>query len=596
MIAQLQVKKSDFEERSRRYEILWNDTKAERSRQLPKLRLLTDFILPERGRFVSTDHNKPKDTSKILNNTPTRMAHALAAGLMSGVTSPARPWFNLTLPDPDIIEYDPVKRWLWAYNLRMRQVIDLSGFYRTCAMGIYPDLVTYGTAACLQEEDPRRIMRFSSLAMGSYCIAQDEKGDVDTLLYEEPWTAGELVKEFGWENVSDSVRTAWNANYYGQYFSILRVIEPNEEFLPGSFGRRGMKFGSVWLERGGMDSATGNLSAASVGAADKFLRESGYEEFPGMVPRWMTTARDVWGTGPGHDALPDARQLMKLESRSLLAVDKGVNPSMLIPASMRLTRLSMLPGDPVYVPDGITQEIKPAQVIDPRMLERIEGKIYQAQERIGQAFFAPLMMLFIQGDMSEGKGKQPITAAEVAAKRQEQMLQLGPVLENLNDFLSKFIDRTAAIMERRGLVPKPPREIMGMPMRVEFISILFQAQKMIGYQAKQQLLQYVGQVAQLAGEDATDAIDPDISINRTAEDLGTPPDMLRPMPERMQRRQARAQQAQAQAKGQAMLAAAQGAKDLSKAQVGGDPSDNMLSRMVGPIGQAQLEGGPNAAA
>jgi hypothetical protein len=594
VIEQIQVKKGDYLERVRRYDILYADVKAERSRQLPKLRLLTDFILPERGRFVTTDHNKPKDTSKILNNTPTRMAHALAAGLMSGVTSPARPWFNLTLPDPDIIEYDPVKRWLWTYNLRMRQVIDLSGFYRACAMGIYPDLVTYGTAACLQEEDPKRIMRFSPLAMGSYCLGQDGDGEVDTLIYEEPWTAGELVKEFGWEAVSDTVRSAWNANHYGQFFSVLRVIQPNEEFIPGSFGRRGMKWGSVWMERGGIDSASGNLSAPTPGGPERFLREGGYEEFPVMAPRWMTTARDVWGTGPGHDALPDARQLMKLESRALLGVDKGVNPAMLIPSSMRLTRLSMLPGDPVYVPDGTTQEIKPAQVVDARMLERIELKIQQAEQRIGEAFFAPLMMLFIQGDLNEGK--QPITAAEVAAKRQEQMLQLGPVLENLNDFLSKFIDRTAAIMVRRGLVPTPPREIQGMPMKVEFISILFQAQKMIGYQAKQQLLQYVGQMAQLAGPDAVDAIDVDVSINRTAEDLGTPPDMLKPVPLRVQARRARAQQAQAQAQGAAMLAATEGAKNLSKAQVGADPSDNMLARMAGPIGAAQVPGGADAAA
>ena len=94
------VVSTDIVERRRRYLIRWTSLKGERSRQWSKWIDLADYILPERGRFLTDDHNKPKVTSKILNNTPTRAARALSAALMSGVTSPARPWFKLTLPNP----------------------------------------------------------------------------------------------------------------------------------------------------------------------------------------------------------------------------------------------------------------------------------------------------------------------------------------------------------------------------------------------------------------------------------------------------------------------------------------------------------------
>ena len=73
-------------------------------------------------------------------------------------------------------------------------------------------------------------------------------------------------------------------------------------------------------------------------------------------------------------------------------------------------------------------------------------------QRVGQSFFSELMLMFI--DERPGEGKQPRTAQEIAAKQQEKMLQLGPVLENINEFLTRMVERVVSIMARRRLLPR----------------------------------------------------------------------------------------------------------------------------------------------
>lgn len=587
------VNSRDLPERRRRLLVRWESLQSERSKQLGRWRELTDYIMPERGRFVGSDINKPTNTDKIMNSTPTRMARALSAGLMSGISSPARPWVNVTVPYKEAAKKQHARVFLWALNDLLRQVFELSGLYKALAMGIYPDLAVYGLGAMLMEEDVQKVIRFIPLALGTYAIAQDAHGSIDTIMYEEPWTVGELVKEFGWKKVSPAVRSSWNGNYLDAHVSVLRIICPNEEFCPGMIGKKGMKFSSAWMEIGGMPSGAGAINASSREGQIGFLREEGYREFPAMVARWATTSRDVYPTGPGHEALPDARQIMQLEKRSLLAVSKGVNPATMFPASMRGNKLSVLPGDPVYVDPGQEDMIKPVFVPDIRWGDFAEKKISQAEDRVGQAFFAPLLAAFTQKNSDDGV--QPKTAAEIAAIHGEIMLQLGPVLENTNDFFSKLVDRALAIMGRRGLIPPAPPELRGMGFKAEFISVLAQAQKLVGTTAKERFLQFAGQLTQLksiegpsAGAEISDKIDYDKMIDGYADDVGLPPNVLLDDGVVTQKRAARAQQAQAAQQGQAMLAASEGAKNLGDANAGGD---SLLGKMLGPVAGAEAGGG-----
>lgn len=135
---------------------------------------------------------------------------------------------------------------------------------------------------------------------------------------------------------------------------------------------------------------------------------------------------------------------------------------------------------------------------------------------------------------------QRATATEIAQKHEEKLLQLGPVLENLNnELLDPLIHRTFQMMVRASepgwngltdfmVIPPPPKELMGedgkvSDLKVEYVSILAQAQKMVSTGAVERWVGFVGQMAAIPGlEHVIDKVNADEIADSMAEDLGVP--------------------------------------------------------------------------
>ena len=76
---------------------------------------LADFVQPRRIRFFASDRNRGDKRNQNIIDSTARFAHrTLQSGLHAGLTSPARPWFKLTTPDPDLADFEPVKEWVRA--------------------------------------------------------------------------------------------------------------------------------------------------------------------------------------------------------------------------------------------------------------------------------------------------------------------------------------------------------------------------------------------------------------------------------------------------------------------------------------------------
>jgi hypothetical protein len=204
--------------------------------------------------------------------------------------------------------------------------------------------------------------------------------------------------------------------------------------------------------------------------------------------------------------------------------------------------------------------------------------------RIDRAFFADLFLMLSYMDKARN-GTQPVTAAEIYERHEEKLLALGPVLEQLNqDFLDPVIDRTFNIMARRGLLPPPPPNIQGMDLKVEYISMMHQAQKSSELGGLRSLVEFTLPIAAV-DPSAMDNLDLDNILNNFADSAGVPPNSMVPKDTVAEIRTARARQAQREKDAAVAEQEAAAAKTLSETDTS-EPSalkDLMATSEAGSI-------------
>lgn len=518
----------------------------------PHWRELSDFINPRGSRFLVTDVNRDdRRNTKIVDPTATLAARTLSSGMMSGITSPARPWFKLATPDPDMMDYGPVKLWLEVVQRRMNEVFNKSNIYQSLPL-LYASLGNYSTGAMAVLEDDSDVIRTMMFPIGSYYMANSARGSVDTCFRKFSMTVRQLVMEFGLNNVSDSVRGMWDSGNYESWIEVIHAVYPNIDRDTAKLNSKNKPVKSVYYEVGG-DS-------------DKLLRESGFDEFPIMAPRWEVNGEDVYGSScPGMIALGQVKALQLEQKRKSQLIDKATNPPMVGPSSLRNQRVSLLPGDITYIDQVTGQDgFKPAYLVNPNTADLL-ADIQDTRQIINSAYFVDLFMML----QNINTRSMPVEA--VIEMKEEKLLMLGPVLERLNDeCLNPLIDRTFSIMARKNLLPPPPDVLQGMPLRIEYISVMAQAQKSIGLSSLSSTFGFIRQLAQ-AKQEALDKLNVDQAIDAFAEMSGVSPTVIVPQDQVEQVREQRAQQQQQQQMVAMGMAAAQGAKTLSEAKTA-DPS------------------------
>jgi hypothetical protein len=567
------------------YELLRSQLENERSSFLPHWRDLGDFILPRRPRMNLSDMNRgERRNTKIIDSSATLATRTLRSGMMSGITSPARPWFRLGTPDPALSEYGPVRGWLDIVGQRMSTAFLKSNLYNALPI-IYGDLGVFGTSALLVEEDfSGDLFRFYALPIGSYSIANDENLRVRTFIREFNMTVRQLVAKFGraedgsgeidWSKFSTQVKNAWDQRQYEMWVPVVHVITQNIDFDPNKLHSKFKRYSSCYYESG-----AANVNQISE-TPDVFLRESGYDYFPVLAPRWEVTGEDCYGTDcPGMTALGDIKQLQLGEKRAAQAIEKMVHPPMVAPTSLMARAATILPGGITYVDERDGQKgFRPAHEVNPRIAELSEWQ-QQVRERISRSFFEDLFLMLSQSDRRE------ITAREIDERHEEKLLALGPVLEQLNqDLLDPLIDIAFDIMLRQGRIPEPPEELKGMPLKVEYISIMAQAQKLVGLAGIERFAGFVNQIAQ-TDPTILDKVDQDQMVDVYGDLTSVPAGIVRSDEDVAKIRAQRAQAQQAQHAAEVANQSAQAAKHLSQTDTGGD---NALTRLLQNAQAGQL--------
>lgn len=504
----------------------WGQLKTERESWVAHWKEISDYLLPRAGRFLANDRNRGgKRHNNILDNTGTRALRVLAAGMMAGMTSPARPWFRLTTSDPELDESASVKTWLASVTRLMQMIFAKSNTYRALH-SMYEELGAFGTAGSIVLPDFAAVVHHQSLTAGEYAIATDSRGRVNTLYREFQITVAQMVREFGKDKCSGAVQSLFDRGALEQWVPVIHAIEPRADRDPSKRDSRNMAWRSAYFELGADETRT--------------LRESGFRTFRALCPRWAVAGGDIYGNSPAMEALGDVRQLQHEQLRKAQGIDYKSNPPLQLPVSAKNQEISTVPGGLSYV-DASTPAggIRTAFEVNLDLSHLLED-IVDVRERIKASFYADLFLMLANSTNPQ------MTATEVAERHEEKLLMLGPVLERMhNEILDPLIEMTFERMVEADLLPTPPQEMQGVELSVEFVSMLAQAQRAIATNSVDRFVSSLGIVAQIKPE-VLDKFDQDRWADTYSDMLGVDPELIVPGDKVALMRQQRAEQQQAQ--------------------------------------------------
>lgn len=525
-------------------------------------RELSTYIEPFRSRFCLEDTNKHRANrnSKILSAHGSRASKILAAGLMTGLTSPARPWFNLQTPDPDLMKFKPVKQWLDGVEQRIYAVFNASNYYQVLPQ-TYRDIGVFGIGPTSIVFDRDDIIRCRGYSVGEYYVATDYRGRVNVFYREYKMTVAQLVEEFGLEKVDRKVVECYDKGDYEVMFTVCHLIEPNDDKIKLGMSRGRPYRNLYWMKERSNPRED----------VDSFLEARGMYELPITAPRWDVISGDSYGIGPGFDALPDVKQLQALQRRKLDRLAKANNPPMRASNDLKNNRTSTLAGDVTYT-NGVNSTYEPLYQVDGN-IQALAYEIQEVKNAIDQFFYVDTFLMISSGD-------KRMTATEVAERQEEKLIQLGPTLTRLKDEkLDIEIKMVYNILKRKGLIPPPPQEILelGDRFEIEYISLLAQAQKAVTTTSIERAAAFASSMA-AEHPDARHRFNGDAAVQRYANDIGAPPGVIRSDEEVRKMQKAEQEAAQAQQNMEMMQQAGATAQSLASTNMTGE---NAFSALAG---------------
>lgn len=390
----------------------------------------------------------------------------LVSAHQSYITPSNARWFNLRSRNAKLRHKrgsDRTSRWFAKATEVVADELAESNFYSVIAQ-VYRDRC-FGTGCAFIGSDETHPLYFVHVPLGTFAIADDKYGIVDTLARKFKYTAHQAAQEWGAEAlpvyVTDALQDESRA--YTEQFEFIHLVRPNPKGRKAlsNLDRRLREFEAVYL-----DAREYNV-----------LAREGYFEFPYLVTRYARETTSPWGTGPGVKVLPLIRQLMKLERLSDAQSEIAAYP--------RILQLAGENGQVDVRAGGVTTvSQKAAEMGYPREWGT-QGRLHESKDRIEQkkaeirdAFHEGMLKTFANID-------HQITAREVDARESEKVLSFVPSFTQFIRDNQALMRRVICCLARRSMldIENAPRE-------------LFEVDKSGGVRVMNPNVSYLGKIAQ----------------------------------------------------------------------------------------------------
>lgn len=484
---------------------------------------IAEVIFPRRSAWNDNFGEATRTGQKIYDGTPISALNLLANGLVGYLVSPATRWFKLRPTREEFLDIPRTRMWFEDVEDIIYDEFARSNFYEEI-VEYFRDGGAFGTATMYVQEDLKRGMaNYSCRHPKEIYIAEDRFGWVDVVFRRFFPTVRQLVDEFGESALSDGLQGRAEKEPYKR-IEVIHAVYPREGRDPTKIGTKDKRFASVYMEA----------------STTHIIREKGYDRLPYVIWRWATNSDEVYGRGPGYDALVDVLRVNQLAKDMLKQSQMAVDPPLAIPEKMR--------GKVKWVPRGLNYYQTAGELpvaLNPGFQFQVGLDREQHLQQIIEKHFMTDFFLMLE------RAPDNMTATEVMERQAEKAAVLGTVIGRISsEFLDPIIDLTFDIAMRGKRLPMPPPAFVramqqdGGRIEVDYLGPLAQAQKKFHVtQGATQSINAVAPIMQMNPQVA-DLINWDQLATEIMRAYGMPQKVVRDPREVMQLRQQRAQQQQ----------------------------------------------------
>ena len=412
--------------------------------------LIRDYIRPLSQSFNSTNTPGERSRHLILDNSTESVSEILSATIYGEITNPADKWFELQSDDKRLNRDREVAGWLEDTESRLYRILDNPRTrWNANLPNWYGELVDFGTGVMAQFSEFGVGVRFKHYPLSGIALIQNADGIVDGLHFKFKLSAAAASAKWNGKAGEAVEKAAADPQKALDEFEFLRVVKPMDR--ADNAGRR---WHSWYFSI--KDRAT--------------IEDKAFFEFPFMVARLSRRDNEVYGRGRGMVALDDVRMLQRGMRATIRAVEKMIDPALMVPDDGIIGPLTLQSGEVnVFRADFLGARQAPIKAVEsggnPQVGDEFMDKI---RARVDAAYYGHLLRIPREPRMLQDQ------ILDIAEERARVM---GPVFGGVQEEgPGPAVERLLAIgLRSPGALLPPPAALIGKQVGPKFQNPFAQA-------------------------------------------------------------------------------------------------------------------------